>query len=665
MSRQKLLRWGFALIAIVAIVFVFSQLILGTGSGPSPSPDPSASPSPTPCVGRACPPVKNDTWVGFDVLAAQIRAGQIEKIVQNQGQLTVTLIEEKKTEKVRFVPFQDDPLKILKSYGVTAADIENVGYEVAEAPMEIPWMLIIFIIFIGIFIWWIRRAQRAASGTDTSKKYDDKSKNGQSPGTSGEKDGEFVRDRERITFADVAGVDEAKKELQEVVEFLKNPERFAKAGARMPRGALLVGPPGTGKTLLARAVAGEAGVPFFFANGSDFVELYVGVGAQRVRKLFEHARKAKQCVIFIDEIDAIGQKRGAAEAGGDREYQQTLNAILNEMDGFDKTSGTVVLAATNRIDVLDEALLRPGRFTRHVIVDRPDRKGREAILRVHLRGKALEKGVSIANIAKRTPGFTGADLENLLNEAAILAARRDSELISKQDIDNAMDRIIAGPEKKTLLLTEEEKNIIAHHECGHAVVRYLASLGNMIPNKISIISRGMALGLTWYIPDKDIVLQKRSELEIELAGTIGGYVAEDILLAGDITTGPSNDLEKLTDLARRMVTRFGMSANLPTRIFAQDTRSLVSTDSQETKARVDAEIEALIDNAKKQAYEIITQNREGFLGLVKELKEKEIMADEELLEAFIRNFPDHEASRRAQEKLDSMLAAQSDQYESS
>ncbi|MGD9580712.1 MAG: ATP-dependent zinc metalloprotease FtsH, partial [Vampirovibrionia bacterium] len=364
----------------------------------------------------------------------------------------------------------------------------------------------------------------------------------------------------KVTFSDVAGIDESKQELEEIVDFLKCAEKYVSLGAKIPKGVLLVGSPGTGKTLLAKALAGEAGCPFFSISGSDFVEMFVGVGASRVRDLFEQAKKHAPCIVFIDEIDAVGRQRGAGLGGGHDEREQTLNQLLVEMDGFDGTQGIIIVAATNRPDILDNALLRPGRFDRQVVIDRPDVAGREQILKVHIKGKPLGDDVDVKVLAKRTPGFTGADLSNLINEAALLAARHDKKEINMDDMEEAIDKILAGPEKKSRIISEKEKEIIAYHEVGHALLAKLLDNCDVL-HKVTIISRGMALGLTMTLPDGDNVLHSKSQILDRMAMVLGGRVAEEIVF-NEITTGAQNDLEKVTSLARKMVTSYGMSKKM-------------------------------------------------------------------------------------------------------
>ena len=447
----------------------------------------------------------------------------------------------------------------------------------------------------------------------------------------------------QVTFGDVAGIDQAKLELNEVVDFLKNADRFTAVGAKIPKGVLLVGPPGTGKTLLARAVAGEAGVPFFSISGSEFVEMFVGVGASRVRDLFEQAKANAPCIVFIDEIDAVGRQRGAGLGGGNDEREQTLNQLLTEMDGFEGNTGIIIIAATNRPDVLDAALLRPGRFDRQVVVDRPDYAGRLEILRVHARGKTLAKDVDLEKIARRTPGFTGADLSNLLNEAAILAARRNLTEISMDEVNDAIDRVLAGPEKKDRVMSEKRKELVAYHEAGHALV------GALMPDydpvqKISIIPRGRAGGLTWFTPSEDRMdsgLYSRSYLQNQMAVALGGRIAEEIVFGEEeVTTGASNDLQQVARVARQMVTRFGMSDRLgPVALGRQQGNMFLGRDiaserdfSEETAAAVDDEVRNLVDQAYRRAKAVLVENRAVLDHLATMLVEKETVDADELQE---------------------------------
>jgi cell division protease FtsH len=452
----------------------------------------------------------------------------------------------------------------------------------------------------------------------------------------------------QVTFGDVAGIDQAKLELNEVVDFLKNADRFTAVGAKIPKGVLLVGPPGTGKTLLARAVAGEAGVPFFSISGSEFVEMFVGVGASRVRDLFEQAKQNAPCIVFIDEIDAVGRQRGAGLGGGNDEREQTLNQLLTEMDGFEGNTGIIIIAATNRPDVLDAALLRPGRFDRQVVVDRPDYAGRLEILRVHSRGKTLAKDVDLEKIARRTPGFTGADLSNLLNEAAILAARRNLTEISMDEVNDAIDRVLAGPEKKDRVMSEKRKTLVAYHEAGHALV------GALMPDydpvqKISIIPRGRAGGLTWFTPSEDRMdsgLYSRSYLQNQMAVALGGRIAEEIIFGEEeVTTGASNDLQQVTRVARQMVTRYGMSDRLgPVALGRQNGNIFlgreIATDrdfSDTTAAAIDEEVRKLVDEAYKRAKNVLVGNKHILDRLADMLIEKETVDAEELQELLANN----------------------------
>ncbi len=441
----------------------------------------------------------------------------------------------------------------------------------------------------------------------------------------------------KVTFGDVAGVEEAKEELGEVVEFLKYPKKFQALGARIPKGVLLLGPPGSGKTLLARAVAGEAGVPFFSISGSDFVEMFVGVGASRVRDLFEQAKKSAPCIIFIDEIDAVGRQRGAGLGGGHDEREQTLNQLLVEMDGFDQNTGVILIAATNRPDVLDPALLRPGRFDRQIVVDRADIRGRQAILGVHSKNKPLSKGVSLETLARRTPGFSGADLENLLNEAALLAARGNKSVIEMSDCEEAIDRVMVGPERRSVVMSQREKEITAYHESGHAI------LGGILPNsdpvhKVTIIPRGMALGITWSMPDEDRHSITKNEILARIKLALGGRLAEEIKFH-DVTTGASNDFEKATDMARKMVTQYGMSDALGTIQYGRGNHQVfLGRDfgdernySEEVASKIDAEVRSIIDTCYTDARAILEKNWDKVERMANSLLEHETVDAEEVL----------------------------------
>jgi cell division protease FtsH len=478
----------------------------------------------------------------------------------------------------------------------------------------------------GLFLWMMNRAQ---GGGGRVMQF----------GRSRHK--QVTKDQPKTTFNDVAGVDEAIEELQEVKEYLQHPSKFQAMGAKIPRGVLLFGPPGTGKTLLARAVAGEAGVPFYSISGSDFVEMFVGVGAARVRDLFEQAKASAPAIVFVDEIDAVGRHRGAGLGGGHDEREQTLNQLLVEMDGFDQRSTVILMAATNRPDILDPALLRPGRFDRQIVVDRPDLEGRKAILQVHAKGKPLDAGVDLAILARRTPGFTGADLANVINEAALLAARRSKKAITMNEVEEAVDRVMAGPERKSRVMSEEERRLIAYHEGGHAMVAHVLPNTDEV-HKITVIPRGRALGYTLTLPEQDKFMMTREELRDELAMLMGGRVAEEIV-AGDISTGAGNDIERATKIARQMVTEHGMSDVIGPRTLGQKQgevflgRDWASTPdySDAVALEIDQEVRRLIDEAHDVALEILTEHRDKLDTLAALLLEKETLEREEV-ESFFK-----------------------------
>ncbi|MGZ5296449.1 MAG: ATP-dependent zinc metalloprotease FtsH [Actinomycetota bacterium] len=473
------------------------------------------------------------------------------------------------------------------------------------------------------------------------------------------------KDQPKTTFADVAGVDEAIEELEEVKEYLQSPAKFQAMGAKIPRGVLLFGPPGTGKTLLARAVAGEAGVPFFSISGSDFVEMFVGVGAARVRDLFEQAKAAAPAIVFIDEIDAVGRHRGAGLGGGHDEREQTLNQLLVEMDGFDQRSTVILMAATNRPDILDPALLRPGRFDRQVVIDRPDLEGRKAILKVHARGKPFDATVDLAVLARRTPGFTGADLANVINEAALLAARRSKRAISMKEIEEAVDRVMAGPERKSRVMDEQERRLIAYHEGGHAMVAHILPNTDEV-HKITVIPRGRALGYTLTLPAQDKFLMTREQMRDELAMLMGGRVAEEIV-AGDVTTGAANDIERATKVARQMVTEYGMSDTIGPRTLGQKQgevflgRDWGSTPdySDAVAFEIDQEVRQLIDEAHDVALDILTENRTKLDALATQLLEKETL-DREEVERFFGDV-EKRAPREAEERSAGLAVSRASQ----
>ncbi|RBW67655.1 ATP-dependent zinc metalloprotease FtsH [Bacillus taeanensis] len=485
--------------------------------------------------------------------------------------------------------------------------------------------IIPFVIIFILFFFLLNQAQGGGSrvmnfGKSKAKLYNDEKK--------------------KVTFKDVAGADEEKQELVEVVEFLKDPRKFSALGARIPKGVLLVGPPGTGKTLLARAVAGEAGVPFFSISGSDFVEMFVGVGASRVRDLFENAKKNAPCIIFIDEIDAVGRQRGAGLGGGHDEREQTLNQLLVEMDGFSANEGIIIVAATNRPDILDPALLRPGRFDRQIPVNRPDVKGREAVLRVHARNKPLAEEVNLKTVAMRTPGFSGADLENLLNEAALVAARYDKKKIDLTDIDEATDRVIAGPAKKSRVISEKEKNIVAYHEAGHTVIGVVLDNADVV-HKVTIVPRGQAGGYAVTLPKEDRYFMTKPELIDKIIGLLGGRVAEEVTF-GEVSTGASNDFQRATGIARRMVTEFGMSDKLgPMQFGAGQSQVFLGRDiqseqnySDEFARLIDIEVQTIINEAYKRCKEILTNNQEQLNLIAETLKDVETLDAEQIQSLF-------------------------------
>jgi cell division protease FtsH len=552
-------------------------------------------------------------------LAAQVKADAVKEItVDDDGrELTVEL---KNGDTILSQKEASATLEeVLAVYGVEPSQLESVRIQIQKTSdwtsiiAMLSWILPA-LLFAGIFFFMLRQAQ----GSNNQALSFGKSRARMLTG-----------DQPKVTFDDVAGLVEAKEELQEVVEFLKEPEKFISLGARIPKGVLLVGAPGTGKTLMAKAVAGEAGVPFFSISGSEFVEMFVGVGASRVRDLFDQAKRHSPCIVFVDEVDAVGRHRGAGLGGSHDEREQTLNQILVEMDGFDTDTNVIVVAATNRPDILDPALLRPGRFDRRVVLDRPDLRGREAIFKVHVRGKPLAADVDLNELARLTPGFVGADIENTINEAAILAARRSKKSIGMDEIHEAVERVIAGPQRKSRILSEEEKEIVAYHEAGHAVV------GHMLPNcdpvtKVTIISRGMALGYTLAMPEEDRNLQSRARFNDELAMALGGKAAEEIVF-GDVTTGAANDLERVTKLARSMVTRYGMSDKLGPMVYGQKDELVFlgreigeQRDYSEAVAEeIDDEVRRIISDAYDSAKEVLTKHRDKLTALAHLLIEVE------------------------------------------
>jgi cell division protease FtsH len=565
--------------------------------------------------------------VSINKVASYVKAGAVKKISISGDDLTIWMNEGQQPAKLRSRKESGVSLtETLTSLGVTPEEFAAVEIvpEKPSAWVDIVPMLVNYVPLLGLGLILLLMLRQAQSGNNQALSF------GKSRARL------FTGDKPTVTFQDVAGVDEAKQELQEVVEFLREPAKFTMLGARIPKGVLLVGAPGTGKTLLARAVAGEAGVPFFSISGSEFVEMFVGVGASRVRDLFDQAKRNSPCIVFVDEIDAVGRHRGAGLGGSHDEREQTLNQILVEMDGFDTDTKVIVMAATNRPDILDPALLRPGRFDRRVVLDRPDMNGRKAILEVHVRGKPLAEDVDLMELARQTPGFSGADIENLVNEAAILAARRNKKVIGMDEFKEAVERVIAGPERKSRLISAEEKNIVAHHEAGHALVMHHLPKADPV-NKVSIVSRGMALGYTIHLPEDDRYLRSKTKFEDEITGLLAGRAAEELVF-GDITTGASNDLEQATKLARAMVTQYGMSEVLGPRTFGQKEELIFlgreiaeQRDYSEEVARlIDAEVKRIIETAYQRAMNILKENREKLERLAKRLIEVETIEGPEL-----------------------------------
>ncbi len=584
-------------ILIVVVLAFFAQKLIGTST---------KSPSFT-----------------FGNLVSQIDTGQVKSLTLDQkaNSASVTLLPQYGSQKYS-VGYPDSyaPRLINDALKYDGASAVNVQSKSSNGWLSLLTYILPFVIFIGFWIFLMNQVQGGGSKVMSFGKSRAKRMSVDSP---------------KITFRDVAGVDEAVEELHEIKEFLENPKKFQALGARIPKGVLLYGPPGTGKTLLARAVAGEAGVPFFSISGSDFVEMFVGVGASRVRDLFEQAKQNSPCIIFMDEIDAVGRHRGAGLGGGHDEREQTLNQLLVEMDGFEMKDNIILIAATNRPDILDPALLRPGRFDRQIVVDRPDRLGRRKILEVHTRGKPLGREIEVDVLAGQTPGFTGADLSNLVNEAALLAARTGKREITQVELEEGIMRVIAGPEKKTRVMSEKERRITAYHEMGHAIV------GHYLPNsdpihKISVVSRGQALGYTIALPGEDRFLTTRAELQDTLAMTLGGRAAEEIVF-GEVTTGAANDLEKVTATAKQMVMRFGMSEKLGPRVFGHDHGqpflgrefSAEPDYSDEIAREIDDEIRRIVEAAHVQAKDILNQYRASLEKLSEVLVKRETLEKEQ------------------------------------
>ena len=572
----------------------------------------------------------SDLKMTYSQLITAIDAGEVEKVTIASDEATASIkLKGEKLEKQVNIPSLDSFIDYTEEYIKTGA-IE------LEEESESIWVTILSLItpfglLIIFFIFWFLMMSGPSSQPGGNKTM-----------TFGKSKARMINmtDKHKVTFEDVAGVDEEKEELQEIVEFLKNPKKFTDMGARIPKGVLLVGHPGTGKTLLAKAVAGEAGVPFFIISGSDFVEMFVGVGASRVRDLFEQAKKNAPCIVFIDEIDAVGRQRGAGLGGGHDEREQTLNQLLVEMDGFAENEGVIVLAATNRPDVLDKALLRPGRFDRQIVVSSPDVKAREQILEVHSRKKRLADDVDLKIIAKNTSGFSGADLENVLNEAALLAARRNMNEIGMKEIEDAMVKVTMGPEKKTRVRSEKENKLVAYHEAGHAVVSRFLETQDPV-HQISIVPRGMAGGYTMYRPTEDKSFMSKTEMEETIISLLGGRVAEALIL-NDISTGASNDIERASKIAREMVTKYGMSERIGSIMFGSGQEEVfLGRDfaqsrnySEETAGIIDAEIKKIIDKAYMTAKQILTANADKLHIVAQILLEREKIDGEEFNRIF-------------------------------
>jgi len=568
----------------------------------------------------------------FNQLAEAIKRGDVKRVVVDENELEIVFAngDRRLTRKEPTATAVEQLLAL----GVTPEQLVSTAviWEIKQPSdwntvLSLVTYLLPGLVVVGLIFFMLRQAQ----GTNNQAMAFGKSRARM-----------FTGDQPSVTFQDVAGVEEAKEELQEVVEFLKEPEKFISLGARIPKGVLLIGPPGTGKTLLAKAVSGEAGVPFFSISGSEFVEMFVGVGASRVRDLFDQAKRHSPCIVFVDEIDAVGRQRGAGLGGSHDEREQTLNQLLVEMDGFNTDTNVIIMAATNRPDVLDPALLRPGRFDRRVILDRPDMRGREQILIVHSKGKPVEEQVSLEKIAKATPGFVGADLENLVNEAAILAARRNKHSIGPSEFQESIERVIAGPERKSRIISPEEKRIVAYHEAGHAVVTHVIPDADPV-HKVSIIARGMMGGFTMALPQEDTVLMSRNKLKADMTMLLGGRAAEEIVFS-DITSGAANDLERVTRLARNMVTRLGMSPDLGPLVYGQKEELIFlgreiseQRDYSETVAeRIDTAVRSLVEESFARAKRILNEHRAQLDNIARRLIEVETVDGEEFASIFGR-----------------------------
>ncbi|MFA5829585.1 MAG: ATP-dependent zinc metalloprotease FtsH [Candidatus Gracilibacteria bacterium] len=571
------------------------------------------------------PGSSNIKKITLDQFVQQAKSGEIGKISLSDNKLNITRIDD--TKEYTYKEGGQTISDLLKD--VPEQSKKDIQIDIQAPDGQDFWLNLIisilpFLLIVGFFAFMMRQAQ---------------SSNNQAMSFGKSKARLYDKDKQKTTFQDVAGAKEAKEELIEIVDFLKNPTKYTQMGAKIPKGVLLVGAPGTGKTLLARAVAGEANVPFFNISGSEFVEMFVGVGASRVRDLFKKAKRNAPCIIFIDEIDAVGRQRGTGLGGGHDEREQTLNQILTEMDGFEKDTNVIVMAATNRPDVLDPALLRPGRFDRRIVVDVPDMEDREAILKVHGRNKPLAKECDLLKIAQHTPGFAGADLENLMNEAAILTARRNKKQVTMSELEESIEKVMMGPERKSRVLSKKEKEITAYHETGHALVAQL--LPNCDPvHKVSIISRGMALGVTWFLPEEDKHLYLRSKFEDEMCSLLGGYLSE-IAIFGEMTTGASNDLERATQIARNMVTKYGMSRLGPVIFGEQNHEVFLGRDfghvrnySEEVAKEIDEEVKEIIKKAEIRTKDIIQKHLDKIHIIAKFLIEKETINRKQFLKFF-------------------------------
>lgn len=555
--------------------------------------------------------------IRLNEVAALAQSGQIERIVVQKDTLEILLRDG--TERISHKEPGASAVDTLLRLGVRKGTVASIQIEIASPSWWSGWVgilgaLLPLLLIGGFFFFIFRQAQGAGNQALSFGKSRARVLTGENP---------------TVTFDDVAGVDEAKHELLEVVEFLREPEKFISLGARIPKGVLMVGPPGSGKTLIAKAVSGEAGVPFFSISGSEFVEMFVGVGASRVRDLFEQAKRSSPCIVFVDEIDAVGRHRGAGLGGSHDEREQTLNQILVEMDGFDTDTNLIVIAATNRPDILDPALLRPGRFDRRVVLDRPDRVGREQILEVHVRGKPIGPDVDLNKIAQQTPGFVGADIENLVNEAAILAARRNKNIIEMDDFQESIEKVIAGPERKSRVISDEEKQVLAYHEAGHALVMKMLPECDPV-HKVSIVARGLTAGYTMTLPDEDRHLEHRNKFKADMAALLGGRAAEEITFH-DVTTGASNDLERTTTLARAMVTQYGMSDELGPITFGEKEELIFlgrhigeqRNYSEEIARQIDREVRKLVEEAHDTARQTILAHRDKLVEIAERLIRKE------------------------------------------